>query len=197
MSKFVILKRLGISRGWRIQLPNRSSLYAVSLLHCIFIYSFLKSKAIKLGFWILSYFIVCFWKKYLIHIFYWKIPGIKKNRMFGLRSCLKIKYRRKFTQKKITRLGVFFSPTKFVFLKLKKLKKKMIKKKINLVSLKYYSTVWNRSSLFFNFIFNKVFASTSSQFAKGFIKDNSGFLNANYSFKNLNRFFYLNKYFSL
>jgi hypothetical protein len=125
--------------------------------------------------------------------------------MFSLRSCLKIKYKRRFTRKRITRLGVFFSPTKTVSFKLKKLNKKLIKKlnrklakkKIIRISSKRYSTPWNKSSLFFNFIFNKVFASTSSQFAKGFVKDNSGFVSTDYGLKNLNRFFYSHKYFSL
>lgn len=117
--------------------------------------------------------------------------------MFSLRSCLKLRYKRRFRHKRIVRLGVFFSPTKLINSKLKILKKKLIKKKINPTSLKRYSTAWGRSSLFFNFIFNKVFASTPSQFAKGFIKNNSGLINTRHITKNLNRFFYSSKYFSL
>lgn len=57
--------------------------YSVSVLHCLFIYLILRAKAAKLGLWVVSYFIVCTLKKYIIHVFFWRLPGRKKSRIIS------------------------------------------------------------------------------------------------------------------
>lgn len=57
--------------------------YSISVLHCLFVYLMLRAKAAKLGLWVVSYFILCSLKKYVIHVFFWRLPGRKKSRIIG------------------------------------------------------------------------------------------------------------------
>lgn len=71
MSKFVTLTRLGITRSWNIRpLGANTRVYAQSVVHCLFVYLMLRTKAFKLGLWVVAYFIICTSKKYLIHVFF-------------------------------------------------------------------------------------------------------------------------------
>ncbi len=121
-SSFALSTRLGITRGWRVRTLNNSRTYAASVLHCMLIYLLLRAKSFRLGFWVVSYFIACFLKKYTIHVFFWKIPGIKKARIFKQVWGVKLRFARNtWPIPSETRVSLAVGPTRIYALALKRL----------------------------------------------------------------------------
>lgn len=82
MSSFSILARLGICRAWRLRGVKYTRFYAATLIHCLFIFTLLRAKLFRNGFWTVSYFIFCLLKKYIVHIVFWRLLSVKKNKFF-------------------------------------------------------------------------------------------------------------------
>jgi len=84
MSQFSAVASLGVSRSWRTKTSNLVQFYALSVVVCLFITLAMRAGVRKFGLWVISYFIRVFFKKYVIHLFFWRLPGVKNNKVFGL-----------------------------------------------------------------------------------------------------------------
>jgi len=149
------LIRLGICRGWRMKLAPTKLVYSVSVLHCLFIYLILRAKAAKLGLWVVSYFILCTLKKYVIHVCFWRIPGRKKSRIVGgwafNVSSVVLRRRRRIRALEFQKFRFSIKPTKLVWESARRLNRKAVISSNTLGGL----FPWVRSRALLTFWWNK------------------------------------------
>lgn len=156
MSQFVLLTRLGITRGWRMHLVNKVRIYTSSLLHCMFIFLVLRAKLFRSGFWVISYFISCFLKKYVVHTFFWRLPFFKRSRGLKLKTGIKFQFRRKtFAVDRAAAVRVLFGPNKQTLNRIRRgsVPYKYGKKKRAPIG-KESAYPWQRNRLFLMFCWN-------------------------------------------
>lgn len=173
-SNLASLVRLGICRGWRVKFGSSRLTYSVSILHCLFIYLILRAKAAKLGLWVVSYFILCTLKKYIIHVFFWRLPGRKKSRMFGGWSVkvnpVVVRGRKRIHAMEFQRFRFSIKPTKFAWDSMSRQNRESTVSSSTLGGL----FPWARSRSMLLFWWNKYYKFPLSTLLGGFYKEPYG-----------------------
>ena len=75
MATLSIQVRLGLSRGWRVRSLIKAKFYAQSVIHCLFIFSFLRAKGLSDRMWTLNYGVYTNNTRYFIYVEYFRLPG--------------------------------------------------------------------------------------------------------------------------
>ena len=84
MANLALQLRLGIRRGWRVKMFNDIGLYTPSLVHCMFIFTLLRVKALRLSVWVVGYYLVWASRRLTIHAFFWYVPALNAvEKLFG------------------------------------------------------------------------------------------------------------------
>lgn len=120
MTSFTLLRRLGISRGWRIRLPNSGRLYAPPILYCLFIFALIRTRALACGLWVVAYYVRVVLKKYILHVFFWRTTGVKKYRIFKAVRVLTLTTERRKRLSGVTAVRIAIGPTRIRLLKRRK-----------------------------------------------------------------------------
>lgn len=117
MANLALQLRLGIRRGWRVKMFNDIGLYTPSLLHCMFLFTILRVKALRLRMWVVGYYLVFSLSRLNIYAFFWALP--KSARVLTIfRSDCRFKFRtiRSFRPRNLApKVLLNVVPTKFIW----------------------------------------------------------------------------------
>lgn len=113
MAHLSSLLRLGIRRGWKIRPSAQSGHYKSSLVHCMFVYLVLRSKAVQHKLWIVNHFVNFTHKKTLVFAFFCYVSGSKKINAAGLvpwRIRVELTKKKYCLKSKTTKIQLRFRP---------------------------------------------------------------------------------------
>lgn len=144
MANLALQMRLGIRRGWCVKMFNDLRLYTPSLIHCMFVFSLLRVKALRLRLWIVGYYLFFSFRRLVIYAFFWSLPlSCRVFKTTGSSCRLRVRRRRSYRRyPRSIRLRLRLIPNRFSWTRTQRVLCGLRSKKCGERSV-LFSTLWD------------------------------------------------------